>query len=70
MYGAQMPTGDRQSAADQALKNIRKLFGEGSILRMDQAGEIGAVPVISTGCMSLDLTLGVGGIPRGRVTEV
>ncbi len=70
MYGAQMPTGDRQSAADQALKNIRKLFGDGSILRMDQTGEIGAVPVISTGCMSLDLTLGVGGIPRGRVTEV
>jgi len=65
-----MPTGDRQSAADQALKNIRKLFGDGSILRMDQAGEVGAVPVISTGCMSLDLTLGVGGIPRGRVTEV
>ncbi len=70
MYGAPMPTGDRQSAADQALKNIRKLFGDGSILRMDQAGEVGAVPVISTGCMSLDLTLGVGGIPRGRVTEV
>ncbi len=70
MYGTQMPMANRETAADQALKNIRKLFGDGSILRMDQVGEIGKVPVISTGCMSLDLTLGVGGIPRGRVTEV
>ena len=70
MYVNQMPAQERERAAEQALKNIRKLFGEGSILRMDQAGELGAVPVIPTGCMSLDLTLGVGGIPRGRVTEI
>ena len=70
MHGTQMPLADREGAAEQALKNIRKLFGDGAILRMDQAGEVGKVPVISTGCMSLDLTLGVGGIPRGRVTEI
>jgi len=70
MYVNQLPAPERERAAEQALKNIRKTFGDGSIHRMDQVGELGKVPVISTGCMSLDLTLGVGGLPRGRVTEI
>ncbi len=60
----------RQTAADQAIQRIRKLYGDGSILKMDEDNRAGAVPVISTGCMSLDMALGVGGVPRGRVTEI
>jgi len=70
MYGSILSAPARQSAADEAIKRIRKQFGDGSILRMDEENRAGVVPVISTGCLSLDLCLGVGGIPRGRVTEI
>ncbi|MCO4772109.1 MAG: recombinase RecA [Deltaproteobacteria bacterium] len=70
MYGAQMPTAARQSAADEAITRIRKLYGTGSILKMDEEHRPGETPVISSGCLSLDLALGTGGIPRGRVTEI
>ena len=70
MYTNQSPATQREQAADQALKTIRKLFGDGAIHRMDQVGELGQVPVISTGCLSLDMILGTGGVPRGRVTEI
>ena len=45
------------------------LFGKGALMRMD-GDAIGPVPVISSGCLGVDLALGVGGIPRGRVTEI
>jgi recombination protein RecA len=70
MYGTLMEAPARQTAADEAIKRIRKQFGEGSILKMDEEHRPGVVPVISSGCLSLDLALGVGGLPRGRVSEI
>lgn len=56
-------------AVSNAIKNIEKQFGKGSIMRLGEAAAM-SVEVISTGCLSLDLALGVGGIPRGRVIEI
>ncbi len=60
---------DREKALDVALANIEKQFGKGSLMRL---GDEAAVPiaVIPTGSIALDVALGVGGIPRGRVTEI
>jgi recombination protein RecA len=55
---------------DAVLAQIRKEFGETAILRMGDAEANKNIPVISTGAFSLDLALGVGGLPRGRVVEV
>jgi len=52
-----------------AVTQIEKLFGKGSIMRMGEK-PIEAVPVVSTGSLSLDIALGVGGLPRGRVIEI
>ena len=60
---------DRDKALDLALANIEKQFGKGSLMRLgDDATD--RVAAISTGALSLDLALGIGGIPRGRVTEI
>lgn len=59
----------RQEAVNNAIKNIEKQFGKGSIMRLGEAAAMN-VEVVSTGCLSLDLALGVGGIPRGRVIEI
>ena len=59
----------RKTALDKTLQEITKRFGEGSIMKMGEAQGL-AVDVIPTGTLSLDLALGVGGIPRGRVTEI
>lgn len=59
----------KQEAINNAIKNIEKQFGKGSIMRLGEAAAMN-VEVISTGCLSLDLALGVGGIPRGRVIEI
>jgi len=60
---------DRDKALDVALANIEKQFGKGSLMRL---GDEAAVPVaaIPTGSIALDVALGIGGIPRGRVTEI
>jgi recombination protein RecA len=60
---------DKAKALDQALGQIEKHYGKGAIMRLG-ADEKVDVPVISSGCLSLDLALGIGGIPRGRVTEI
>jgi len=60
---------DRQKAAESAIDQIKAKFGEGAIMRMGQARKM-KVDVISTGCLSLDLAIGVGGLPRGRITEI
>ncbi len=62
-------TADKAKALDQALGQIEKHYGKGAIMRLG-ADEKVDVPVISTGCLSLDLALGIGGIPRGRVVEI
>ncbi|MBA4356203.1 MAG: recombinase RecA [Desulfovibrio sp.] len=60
----------RQEALATALTTIERKFGKGSIMRMDDGSALTAIPVIPTGSIGLDLALGVGGIPKGRVTEI
>ncbi|HVJ05925.1 MAG TPA: recombinase RecA [Candidatus Saccharimonadales bacterium] len=61
---------DRSRAIDLALSQIEKQFGKGSIMRLGSKGPIVPISVISTGSISFDAALGVGGVPRGRVVEV
>ena len=60
---------DRQKALDTALAQIDRQFGKGSIMRLgDQTAQ--SVKVIPTGSVALDVALGIGGLPRGRVVEI
>ncbi|HJO55118.1 MAG TPA: recombinase RecA [Candidatus Scalindua sp.] len=61
--------GKKEQALDRAVSQIEKQFGKGSIMRLGSDEKLD-VPVISTGSLSLDMALGVGGMPRGRVVEV
>src|SRR5947207_15733183 len=61
---------ERSRALESALGQIEKQFGKGSILRLGSKDAIVPVAVISTGSISLDAALGVGGLPRGRVCEI
>jgi recombination protein RecA len=61
---------NRDRAIDVALSQIEKQFGKGSIMRLGAKEALVKVPAISTGCLSFDVALGVGGFPRGRVIEV
>jgi len=61
---------EKEKALELAISQIEKQFGKGSIIRLGEASVRMAVDCISTGSLSLDLALGVGGIPRGRVTEI
>ncbi len=61
---------DKDKAIDLALTQIEKQFGRGSIMKLGGRGQIIDIPVIPTGAISLDVALGIGGIPRGRVTEI
>ena len=63
-------TTDREKALDLAIGQIEKQFGRGSIMRLGEAQARMAIESIPTGSIALDLALGVGGIPRGRVTEI
>ena len=60
---------DRQRAVEQAISQIEKQFGRGSIMKMNE-DKIMDIPVISSGSLALDLALGIGGVPRGRVVEI
>ncbi len=61
---------ERQRALDLALSQIEKQFGKGSIMKLGEASARLQVDVISTGALALDLALGIGGVPRGRVVEI
>jgi recombination protein RecA len=61
---------ERSRALETALSQIEKQFGKGSILRLGSKDAIVPVSVISTGSISLDAALGVGGLPRGRINEI
>ena len=61
--------GERKRALDMALASIEKQFGKGAIIRMGERAQQN-IQVIPTGCLDLDLALGVGGLPRGRVVEI
>lgn len=60
---------ERQKAVEEALSQIKERFGDGSIMRLGEAKKM-LVDVVPTGCLSLDLALGVGGVPHGRITEI
>jgi recombination protein RecA len=61
---------NRKKALSAALSQIEKQFGKGSVMRLGDAGAARDVEVISTGSLGLDLALGIGGLPRGRVVEI
>ena len=61
---------DKSNALDKVLKDLHKTFGDGSIMRLGEATANMNVEVIPTDILPLDLALGVGGIPRGRIIEV
>lgn len=61
---------ERKRNLDLAIAQIEKDFGKGSIMRLGERSALVPVTVISTGCLSLDAALGVGGMPRGRVIEI
>jgi recombination protein RecA len=60
----------KKEAVKLAIEQIEKQYGKGAIMRLGGSEGVAAVPAIPTGSVSLDLALGVGGIPRGRVTEI
>jgi recombination protein RecA len=65
------PTAQRDSAIELALQTIEKQFGKGSIMRLkDGKMPQGEISVISTGAVPLDIALGIGGLPRGRIVEI
>ena len=66
------PANQRDSAIDLALATIEKQFGKGSIMRLSKDGKLpaGDVSVIPTGALPLDIALGIGGLPRGRIVEI
>ena len=60
---------DRDKALDMALGQIEKQFGKGSIMKLGERGHVG-IEAIPTGALALDLALGIGGLPRGRIVEI
>jgi recombination protein RecA len=61
---------NRKKALAAALGQIEKQFGKGSVMRLGDAGTLHDIDVISTGCLGLDVALGIGGLPKGRVVEI
>lgn len=67
--GVNMGNDDRNKALEAAMLQIQKQFGKGSIMKLGEDAKLN-VNAISTGCLSLDIATGIGGIPRGRITEI
>ncbi len=61
---------NKQKALSAALSQIEKQYGKGAVMRMGDAGMIRDVESVSTGSLGLDIALGIGGLPRGRVVEI
>ena len=61
---------NREKALDLAVTQIERQFGKGAIMKLGEGGLVKDVPVISTGSLGLDIALGIGGVPRGRVIEI
>jgi len=59
----------REKALEQAVAQIKRRFGDGALMRLGDATHLN-VEVVPTGCLALDIALGVGGVPRGRITEI
>jgi recombination protein RecA len=63
-------SGDRQRALDAAIGQIERAFGKGSVMKLGQREHAVEIETVSTGSLGLDLALGVGGLPRGRIVEI
>ena len=63
-------TDDRKKSLEAAIASIEKQYGKGSIIKMDETNYGEGIEVIPTGCLPLDMALGVGGLPRGRIVEI
>jgi recombination protein RecA len=61
---------NREKAIDLAVSQIERQFGKGAIMKLGEGGIVKDVPVVSTGSLGLDIALGIGGVPRGRVIEI
>jgi recombination protein RecA len=61
---------DKSKALDAALSQIERAFGKGSIMRLGQNDKVVEVSTVSTGSLGLDIALGIGGLPRGRIVEI
>jgi recombination protein RecA len=68
--GSSMLDKDKSKAIDAALSQIERAFGKGSIMRLGKGQKPVEIETISTGSLGLDIALGVGGLPRGRVIEI
>src|SRR5258708_36917990 len=68
--GESKMTAARQRDLDAAISSITKAYGDGSIMRLGAAQALRSIEVIPTGALAIDLALGVGGVPRGRVVEI
>jgi recombination protein RecA len=67
--GGKYMSSDRRQALEMALKQIEKQFGKGSIMKMGEE-TVSQVETVSSGALALDIALGIGGYPRGRIIEV
>jgi len=70
MAEKEMPLMDKEKSLQIAINQIEKEFGKGSIMRLGDSGNVSDVPAISTGSLSLDLALGINGLPSGRIVEI
>ena len=61
---------EKDKALEAAVAQIERAFGKGSIMRLGQQDSAIEIPAISTGSLGLDLALGIGGLPKGRIVEV
>src|SRR5205809_3651466 len=61
---------NREKAIDLAVSQIERQFGKGAIMKLGEGGLVKDVPIVSTGSLGLDIALGIGGVPRGRVVEI
>ncbi|HHS94521.1 MAG TPA: DNA recombination/repair protein RecA, partial [Rhodobacterales bacterium] len=62
--------GDKQKALDSALAQIERQFGKGSIMRLGADNPVAEIEATSTGSLGLDIALGIGGLPKGRIIEI
>ena len=65
-----MVSDDKSRALEAAIGQIEKAFGKGSVMKLGTSGENLDVQVISTGSLGLDIALGIGGLPKGRIVEI
>ena len=68
-FEAAAPAADKKKALETALQNIEKSFGKGTVMRLGDKADMN-IEYIPTGSLTLDLALGIGGLPKGRIIEI